>query len=67
MQFVCGENRVEHAVVITKNGAQASDRAWGWGSPSRVPRDDTPERRFSGMRNPVFAADELQRAKGHTR
>jgi hypothetical protein len=45
MHPVCGANRVEHAVAITKNVAQASDSAWGWGSPRGVP----PTLRRSGV------------------
>jgi hypothetical protein len=32
MRFVCGENRMEHAVVITKNAAQACDTGVGQGT-----------------------------------
>jgi hypothetical protein len=31
MQSVCRENRVEHALAITKNAAEASDTAWDGG------------------------------------
>ena len=61
MRAVCGEARVEQAVTIRKNAAQASASAWGWGSPRVFPDDVTPELRFSGLRNPGFGANGLQR------
>jgi hypothetical protein len=44
------EKTVKHALTITKNAAQASITAWGWG-PHAFGQDETPEQRFSGVRN----------------
>jgi hypothetical protein len=74
MQPVCEENRVERAVLITKNAAQACDTGGGQGTqrplsskkrgagpPPAFRADDKPSRHFSGVRNPVFGADGLRR------
>ena len=42
-----------------KNAAQASDVAWGWGSPRVLTRDKAPEPRFSGMRSRTSPAGML--------
>jgi hypothetical protein len=65
---ICEETRVQQAVTITKNAAEASDTALGYGAtrlvshPQRAGRSDvTPEPHFSGLRNPRFEADGPQR------
>jgi hypothetical protein len=74
MQAFCGKNRVEQAVPITKNAAQACDTGVGQGTHRPLSSEKhgggptpaffpgvKPSMRFSGLRNPVFGANGLHR------
>jgi hypothetical protein len=72
MHPVCGGNRVEQAVMITKNAAQANDSGVGVGpnvhrivkggvGPTPAFHNVKPSKRFSGLRNPVYGANGTHR------